>query len=309
MGYPQEPVYLLAMLRASGGEWHRIATLVEQAGTAEGLVRGHVQPHNEFAQQVISSVGQSHIDEAGSEVESWTRYSGMSVWTVLDQEYPSSLRTIFNRPPFIFCEGEWNDEIDRDGLAVVGTRKPTQDGLSRASRMAHELADRKVTVISGLALGIDCASHEAALEGGGRTVAVLGSGLGNIYPRENRDLAGRIVRAGGALISQFVPNQSPSRKTFPMRNAVMSGLGLGTVVIEANERSGAKMQARLALEHGRALFLLRSLVDSYDWARDYAERGRYGTKPIVVGSVDEILSALDAPDWTTPLRLRLDWSE
>lgn len=309
MGYLQEPVFLLAMVRASGEAWHRVATLAEQAGTAEGLVRGQVKPPNEFAQKVIDSVEERHIEDAQAEVDAWSALPDVSVWTVLDHEYPSSLRTIFNRPPFIFCRGTWNDEVDRGGLSVVGTRGASEAGLARARRMAAELAERGVTVISGLALGIDGAAHESALEHGGRTVAVLGSGLENIYPKEQRRLAEKIVGSGGALISQFVPTQSPSRRTFPMRNVVMSGLGLGTVVIEANERSGAKMQARLALEHGRALFLLQSLVENYGWARDYAENGRYGTMPIVVASVDEILDSLDTPEDVNPLRLQLDWSD
>lgn len=219
----------------------------------------------------------------------------MKAWTVLDNDYPSSLHTIFNRPPFIFCRGNWDDEVDSRGLAVVGARKPTGVGLSQARRMAGELADRDVTVISGLALGIDGAAHESALGRGGRTIAVLGNGLDEVYPREHIDLADRIVAEGGALLSQFLPGQPPSRTTFPMRNAVMSGLGRGTIVIEADERSGAKMQARLALEHGRTLFLLESLIERNAWARDYAERGRYGTTPIVVKSIDEVLHELSPP--------------
>lgn len=308
MGYKDEPVYLLAMLRAGGGEWHRIATLVESAGTAQGLVTGQVPPHNEFAEHVLGVVTERHVQEAAAEIDSWDNRPNMKLWTVLDDDYPSSLRTIFNRPPFIFCRGEWRDSVDRMGLAVVGTRKATKGGLSRARLLSRELVERELTVISGLALGIDGAAHESALDQGGRTVAVLGSGLDMIYPKEHAGLAGRIVRSGGALISQFVPGQSPSRKTFPMRNVVMSGLAVGTIVIEANERSGAKMQARLALEHGRALFLLRSLVDEYDWAREYAEKGRYGTTAIVVKSIDDVLSALDTPPDTTRLQLKLDWS-
>ena len=308
MGYTEEPVYLLALLRAGGGEWHRIATLVESVGTAEGLVSGQVPPHNQFAENVVSVVTNRHVDDAAVEVASWSERPDMKVWTVLDDDYPSSLRTIFNRPPFMFCRGEWRDEVDRMGLAVVGTRRATDEGLSRARRMAYELTNHDVTVISGLALGIDGAAHEAALDDRGRTVAVLGSGLDTIYPKQHADLAERIVESGGALMSQFVPTQSPSRKSFPMRNVVMSGLGVGTIVIEANEHSGAKMQARLALEHGRALFLLRSLVENYDWARAYAEDGRYGTGAIVVESIDDVLTALDTPPETTRLKLKLDWS-
>ena len=306
MGYKNEPVYLLALLRANDVPWHRIATLVENAGTAEGLVTGQVAPHNKLAQLVVSSVTHEHVEGAALEVASWRERLAMKVWTVLDDDYPSSLRTIFNRPPFIFCVGQWVDEVDRLGLAVVGTRKPTSKGIARAERMAKGLAERKVTVISGLALGVDSAGHRSALTHGGRTVAVLGSGLDHVYPKQNTSLAERIVESDGALVSQFVPTQHPTRSTFPMRNVVMSGLAQGTIVIEANERSGAKMQARFALQHGRAVFLLRSLVDTYKWAKDYAESGKYGTTAIVVDTIDDVLNALDSPD-PMPLRLKLDW--
>ena len=290
-----ETVYLLALVRAYGSQWHRIATLVEVVGTARGIVEGEVRPPNEFARGVQESVKNRHVEEAAREVNSWSERPDMKAWTVLDNDYPSSLHTIFNRPPFLFCRGNWDDEVDSRGLAVVGTRKPTRVGLSDARRMAGELADRDVTVISGLALGVDGAAHESALDRGGRTIAVLGSGLDEVYPREHINLAERIVAEGGALLSQFLPGQPPSRTTFPMRNAVMSGLGRGTIVIEADERSGAKMQARLALEHGRTLFLLESLVERNAWARDYVERGRYGTTPIVVRSIDEVLQELSPP--------------
>ena len=290
-----ETVHLLALVRAHGRQWHRIATLVESAGTARGIVEGEVRPPNEFARRVQESVTSRHVDEAAREVDAWSHRPNMEVWTVLDGEYPSSLRTIFNRPPFLFCRGQWKDDPDALGLAVVGTRKATRLGLSNARRMAGGLAQCGVTVISGLALGIDGAAHQAALDGGGRTIAVLGSGLDRLYPREHVGLADQIVESGGALISQFVPNHPPTRRTFPLRNALMSGLGRGTVVIEAGSHSGARMQARLALEHGRTVFLLASQVEQNSWAREYIEQGYRGGYPIVVESVDDALKALDPP--------------
>jgi DNA processing protein len=146
-----------------------------------------------------------------------------------------------------------------------------------------------VTVLSGLALGIDTAAHEATLDTQGRTLAVMGTGIHRIYPAQNRDLADRIVKAGGALVSQFWPDAPPTRWSFPMRNVVMSGMAVGTVVVEASRTSGAKMQARLALEHGKRLFLVESLVMHEDWARKYAER----PGATVVQSVDDVLAALE----------------
>ena len=153
--------------------------------------------------------------------------------------------------------------------------------------MATLLSQHDVTVLSGLAKGIDTAAHTACLEVEGRTISVLGSGINRVYPKENEQLAATIARRG-ALVSQFWPDSPPTKFTFPRRNVVMSGMGQGTVVIEASATSGAKMQARLALEHGKRVWLLRSLYEEHSWARTYAnERGAK-----VVENVEDIVSDL-----------------
>ncbi len=152
--------------------------------------------------------------------------------------------------------------------------------------MARELAGRRVTVISGLARGIDAAAHTATLDSGGQTIAVLGTGITQCYPPENRDLAEQITRAG-AVVSQFWPTRSPGRDTFPRRN-VVSGLSQGTVVIEASSTSGAKMQARIALEHGKRVFLVKSLVTGQQWARDYVDK----RGAVEVAGVEEVTRQL-----------------
>jgi DNA processing protein len=154
--------------------------------------------------------------------------------------------------------------------------------------LATELAAQKVTVLSGLARGIDAAAHGSTIDAGGRTVAVMGTGIRKVYPKENEPLAERIVASGGALVSQFWPDAPPTKVSFPMRNVVTSGMAIGTVVIEASATSGAKMQARLALEHGKRLFLVEDLVMHEPWAKRYAERP--GTT--VVHSVSDILDVL-----------------
>ncbi len=153
--------------------------------------------------------------------------------------------------------------------------------------MAEDLAHNDVTVLSGLARGIDGAAHRAVLDAGGRTVAVMGTGIDRMYPAEHQQLADDILQSG-ALVSQFWPHAPPTKVSFPMRNVVMSGMAIGTVVIEASATSGARMQARLALEHGKRLFLVKSLVLHEDWAKRYAERP--GT--MVVDSVEDILEVL-----------------
>jgi DNA processing protein len=215
---------------------------------------------------------------------------GMRLTTVLDDDYPLNLRTIFNAPPFLFYRGELNADEDARSVAVVGTRSPTPDGLRRAAKLSGLLAQRGVTVLSGLALGIDAAAHEAALRAGARTVAVLGSGLRQLYPRAHADLA-RQVAAHGALESLFRPDAPPTSYSIPRRNVTMSGMGQGTVVIEASSTSGAKMQARLALEHGKNVFLVRNLVTHQAWAQKYIARGA-----IEVRDVADIVGRLRDPE-------------
>lgn len=215
---------------------------------------------------------------------------GAKLVTVLDPAYPANLRLVPNLPPFLFYRGEILD-TDTRSVAVVGTRDASPDGIRRAERMSRRLAEQGVTVISGLAKGIDTAAHRAALDAGGRTIAVLGTGITRCYPAENRALAERIAQHG-ALVSQFWPSRAPGRDTFPRRNVVTSGLSQGTVVIEATRTSGAKMQARLALEHGKNAFLIRSLVTDQQWAKDYvARRGA-----IEVDDIDEVLRYLASPE-------------
>ncbi|MHB8669607.1 MAG: DNA-processing protein DprA [Acidimicrobiales bacterium] len=210
---------------------------------------------------------------------------GARLLTVLDPDYPANLRLVPDLPPFLFHRGQLLGR-DARSVAVVGTRDPTGAGIGRARRMAGALAGRGVVVVSGLARGIDTAAHRGALEVGGRTVAVLGTGITRCYPAENAALAERIL-TNGALVSQFWPTTAPTRSTFPLRNHVTSGIAQGTVVIEASSTSGAKMQARVALEHHKQLFLPRTLVGSEQWARSYLERGA-----VEVGGVDDVIRCL-----------------
>ncbi len=228
-------------------------------------------------------------DHVAAELEAAGAVSAQLV-TVLDPGYPANLRLIPNLPPFLFYRGELSDD-DVRSVAVVGTRNASEAGMRRADNMSRLLAAQDVTVVSGLAKGIDTTVHRAAVEAGGRTIAVLGTGITRCYPAENRDLA-EVVVASGALVSQFWPSSAPSRYTFPRRNVVMSGISQGTVVIEASRTSGAKMQARLALEHGKKVFLIRSLVTSQPWARTYVDnRGA-----VEVSDVEDVIARLAAPD-------------
>ena len=162
---------------------------------------------------------------------------------------------------------------DERSIAVVGTRHPSAQGLVVAREVTEGLAEAGYTIVSGLAHGIDACAHATALEHARRTVAVVGTGLRRTYPTDHAELA-RKIEGAGAVVSQFWPDSPPSKPSFPMRNITMSGIALATVVIEASERSGARMQARFALEHGRRVFLHETLL-VHAWAREYA--GRPGT--------------------------------
>ena len=176
---------------------------------------------------------------------------GIRALTLLDEEYPSNLRQVADAPPVLFVRGRVLPE-DSQAVALVGTRRATAYGRSVAERLASDLAAAGVTVVSGLAKGVDTAAHVAALEARGRTLAVLGNGLDQVYPPENGALARRIAENGyGALVSEFAPGVPPDAVNFPRRNRIISGLSRATVIVEAGDRSGALITADFALEQGR----------------------------------------------------------
>jgi DNA processing protein len=276
-------------------DWSLIARQALDPSGLDDLCSGVITETSAAAKRTLPILlsGLRTPAEAGSRVEdelSKADEAGAHLVTVLDQDYPSNLRLIPNLPPFLFCLGELHDD-DARSLAVVGTRSATPDGVMRAGRMSTLLAQKGITVVSGLARGIDTAAHRAALDAGARTIAVMGTGITRRYPAENADLATEIT-GSGALVSQFWPSTPPGRYTFPRRNVVTSGISQGTVVIEASSTSGAKMQARLALEHGKKVFLIRSLVMTQPWAQDYVDR----RGAIAVADVDEVSRQVAEPD-------------
>jgi DNA processing protein len=177
-----------------------------------------------------------------------------------DPEYPAALRPIPLPPPFLLVRGELARE-DALAVAIVGSRRATAYGLRTAEGLARELGGRGVTVVSGLARGVDTAAHRGALAGEGRTIAVLGSGVDVVYPPENRGLAAEVSRAG-AVVSQFPMGTAPLPQHFPIRNRVIAGLALGSVVVEAAEKSGALITARCATELGREVYAVPGNVSS-----------------------------------------------
>jgi DNA processing protein len=247
--------------------WNKIAGAIEEKGGALTLLRALEADAEDRLFQIDE--GGATLDELEDRVHVWEQ-DGISLITVLDEAYPVNLRMVYDRPPLLFVMGELSAQDERS-VAVVGTRSASTDGLDAARRIVFELVAADFVVVSGLAEGIDTAVHTAALEAGGRTEAVIGTGLKHAFPRSNEALQERLARES-AVISQFWPDQGPRRWTFPQRNAVMSGFSRATVVVEASHTSGARMQARLAREHGRPVFLLDSLVRKHDWAKIFVER-------------------------------------
>ncbi|PXY28259.1 DNA-processing protein DprA [Prauserella muralis] len=276
-----EQAALLALLWDRRSGWSAAADAVEACGSAyDVLTNGEPGTQGElFGREPAEA-----LEAARLAIAEWAA-EGIRLVTLLDEDYPGQLLTIHQRPPFLLYRGTL-DQRDVGGVAVVGTRQPSAEGACRAAEIARGLARRGVPVISGLAAGIDTAAHRGALEVGGRTVAVIGTGLHRTYPPENADLQAELGRSH-LVLSQFWPNSAPSKTSFPMRNAVMSGYAAATVVIEAAWRSGARMQARLALQHGRPVFLLDSLLQ-HDWAREYAKQP--GTR--IVSGPEDVLEQL-----------------
>ena len=272
---PAERAALVALLRSRKARrsWHEYADLVEEAGSALATL-----------EEEEGLLAAERVDAAEAEIEGW-QARGMRLITLLDTEYPDNLRAVHDRPPLIFIAGGV-EPGDWRSVAVVGARQASPAGLRIARSVSEHLVERGYTVVSGLAAGIDTAAHTAALARNGRTIAVIGTGLSRSYPPQNAALQ-RQIAGKCAVISQFWPDAPPSRRSFPMRNAVMSGMTLATVVVEASHTSGARMQARLALAHGRTVFLVETLLEQ-QWARELSQRP--GTR--VVRSPEEITTLL-----------------
>lgn len=217
------------------------------------------------------------------------RRQDIRVMACIDSDYPVNLTLVHDAPPLLFVKGGI-EEQDRRAVAVVGTRTASQEGIELAGVISTGLVSRGYSVVSGLAKGIDAAAHAAALNAGGRTIAVFGTPIETVYPAAHRILARQIARAG-ACVSQFIPGVHTGRWSFPARNLTGSGLALATVVVEASESSGARHQAQAALRHGKRVFLVESLVTTQPWAQQMCTTSRNVT---VIADVNQMVKELEA---------------
>ena len=212
-----------------------------------------------IGRQLATTITHSKQTNLAEQVLTDCSRHGISILQESDPEYPRLLSTIDDPPDILFARGQLQPS-DGLSLAVVGARHATAAGRRIAEQFAGGLARSGYTIVSGLARGIDAAAHRGALTAGGRTLAVLGSGLLEIYPPEHRDLAHEVA-AGGAILSELPPFTPPQASAFPRRNRIVSGLSLGVIVIQASERSGALITARLASEQGREVFAVPGPID------------------------------------------------
>jgi len=282
------PALRLALVSGVGPRTRR--ALLEKFGSAEAVLEA--APSDLRSVQGVGPKLTERIVAARREVDAEAeialcREHGVAILVDTDDRYPAVLGQIHDPPGVLFVRGEL-EPPDGMAIAIVGTRHPTQYGLRQAERLAGSLARAGLTVVSGLARGIDGAAHRGALAAGGRSIAVLASGVLNVYPPEHAELAAEIA-ARGALVSEAPPRFEPLAGSFPQRNRIISGLSMGVIVVEAGEASGALITARHAMEQGREVFAVPGRID------DRSSRGchrliRDGAK--LVQSPEDVLEEL-----------------
>ncbi|HYO92255.1 MAG TPA: DNA-processing protein DprA [Pyrinomonadaceae bacterium] len=253
------------------------AKLLERFGSAEavfGAPRMELEALRLRPEAIESIMARDLFEKAADEMER-VRELGADVLLLDDGVYPALLREVFDPPITLYVKGAWAECLEKPCVAIVGSRRCSTYGQNAAGMLARDLAARGVTIISGLARGIDAAAHRGALEAGGRTVAVMGTGVDQIYPRDHRKLAAEILENNGALISEFPLETPPAPQNFPYRNRVISGLSLGVVIVEAAENSGSLITARMAMEQNREVFAVPGNITS---------RNSFGTNYLIKGA-------------------------
>ncbi len=270
----------------------RIKRLLDYFGSASKAIKAKqselsrvLDISNKIATNIIKCLGK--IDSLKKELALIKR-ENVQMIAIFDEGYPTNLKEIYDPPPILYVKGRLLSS-DSASVALVGSRNASYYGQSMCERLSYELAAKGISVVSGLARGIDTAAHKGAMRAKGRTIAVLGSGLAYIYPRENRKLAEQISRSG-CLLSEFPIETPPAKENFPRRNRVISGLSLGVVVVEAARRSGALITASSALEQGREVFAVPGKIDSFT-SQGTHSLIKDGAK--LVETADDIIAELD----------------
>ncbi len=245
----------LALALTPGLGQLRVARAVAKMGSAERIL---TLPLTELEALNLPAASAQSIHSGASMAEAEKEYkrvseAGGSLITPADAAYPERLREIFDPPVVLWLRGDAS-LLAWPGIAIVGTRQPTPYGAGMAQMLARDLAAHGLVVLSGMARGVDTAAHRGALEAGGKTIAVWGTGIDVIYPKENKRLAEQILESGGTILSEYAMGTFPAPQNFPIRNRILSGMSVGVLVIEAGENSGTRITARCALEQNREVF-------------------------------------------------------
>lgn len=282
--------YWLALIRVPGLGPITFQKLRENLGNPQAII--HTKASRLEALGIPTGISDAIRNPDWGRVEQdleWLQAAENHAITLEDPQYPVLLREIDSAPPVLFVHGK-PEVLGNLQLAMVGSRNPTRPGARCAHDFACHLAQAGLAITSGLALGIDTACHQGALDGGGITIAVTGTGLDRVYPAKNRELAYKIAE-NGALVSEFPPGTPSRAENFPRRNRIISGLSLGTLVVEAALKSGSLITARLAIEQGREVFAIPGSIHN-PLARGCHYLIRQGAK--LVETADDILSELGA---------------
>jgi DNA processing protein len=244
---PRAATKLLERFGSAGAVFHGRRTELEslrlKPGTIESLIK------REFH------------EKAETELERVKQLGG-DVLILDDGSYPNLLREIDDPPPVLYVKGDWQACFDQPSVGVIGSRTCSTYGENAAEMLARDLASRGITITSGLARGIDTSAHRGAMRGQGRTIAVMGTGLDTVYPRESTGLTREILNSGGCLVTQFPLGTPPLKDNFPYRNRIISGLSMGVLIVEASERSGSLITARLAAEQNREVMAVPGNITS-----------------------------------------------
>jgi DNA processing protein len=268
-----------------------LAALLRTHGSAEAVVAARVgqevaRSASDMASRALAAIDAQLLDAS----RRWLESPGHELIAWDDPDYPRALLEVGDAPPALFFIGR-RELLNRPAIAIVGSRHGTPQGQQNAREFARALSDAGLTIVSGMAIGIDAAAHEGALEAAGSTIACVGTGLDRVYPARHRDLAHRIAQRGG-LLSEFIPGTPPLRHNFPRRNRLISGLAKGVLVVEATTSSGSLITARLAGEQSREVFAIPGSIHS-PLSRGCHKLIREGAK--LVETAQDVLDELKMP--------------
>lgn len=294
----------------------RAATkLLERFGSAGSVFqarRSELEALRLRPETIDSIISNEFVEKAQAELDRVAELGG-DILIIDDGSYPSGLREIADPPITLYVKGDWQKCFEQPGVAVIGSRKCSTYGENASEMLSRDLASRGVCIVSGLARGIDTSAHKGAISGGGRTIAVLGTGIDGVYPKENARLINEILASGGALVSQFPLGTPPLKDNFPYRNRIISGLSLGVLVIEATEKSGSLITARLAAEQDREVMAVPGNITSRNSiGTNYLIKS--GAKLVqqwqdVVAELPNEVSSVILPPKTDPQHSNADFSE